>query len=71
MVIESLPKAKRIYLEKQNRIIDYKLIKELHEEEDYDINFMCKELGIGRANNANLKITNNAGNKFTNYGEYS
>lgn len=49
MVIESLPKAKRIYLEKQNRIIDYKLIKELHEEEDYDINFMCKELGIGRA----------------------
>ena len=47
--METLPKAKRIYLEKQNRIIDYELINKLHKEENYDINFMCRELGISRA----------------------
>ena len=49
MVIDTLPKAKRIYLSRENRIIDYELIRKLHEEEDYDIGFMCKELGLSRA----------------------
>ncbi len=47
--MNTLPKAKRIYLEKQNRIIDYQLMKKLHEEEDYDIGFMCRELNLSRA----------------------
>ncbi len=47
-MIDSLPKAKKIYLIKQNKIIDYELIKTLHEE-GYDISFMCKELGVSRA----------------------
>lgn len=47
-MIDSLPKAKRIYLTKQNRIIDYELIRKLHEEEGYGISFMCKELGTSR-----------------------
>ena len=49
MVIDSLPKAKKIYLNKQNKIIDYELIRSLHETEGYDINFMCRELKITRA----------------------
>ena len=48
MVIDTLPKAKRIYLEKQNRIIDYELVKKYYEEEGWDISFMCKELGFNR-----------------------
>ena len=48
-MIETLPKAKRIYLNRQNRIIDYELIQTLNKEEGYDINFMCRELGISRA----------------------
>ena len=48
-MIDSLPKAKKIYLIKQNKIIDYELMKQLHEEKDYDISFMCMELGISRA----------------------
>ena len=47
-MIDTLPKAKRIYLIRQNRIIDYELMKHLHEEEGYDISFMCKELGVSR-----------------------
>lgn len=47
--MDTLPKAKKIHLQKQNRIIDYQLIKKLHEEEDYDIDFMCRELGLSRA----------------------
>lgn len=49
MVMDTLPKAKRIYLEKLNRIIDYQLIRKFHEEENYDIDFMCRELKIARA----------------------
>lgn len=50
MVIEGLVKAKRAYYTHCNKIIDYKLIKELHEsEEKWDISFMCKHLGISRA----------------------
>lgn len=48
-MIENLPKAKRIYYKKFNRIKDYELIKQLYEEEKWDISFMCKELGIARA----------------------
>ena len=47
--MDTLPKAKKIYLNKLNRIIDYQLIKKLHEEEGYDIGFMCRELGLSRA----------------------
>ena len=47
--MDTLPKAKRIYLKKQNRIIEYELMKKLHEEEGCDITFMCRELGISRA----------------------
>ncbi len=47
--MDTLPKAKRIYLQKLNRIIDYQLMKSLHEQENYDIGFMCRELGISRA----------------------
>ena len=36
MVIDTLPKAKKIYLTKLNRIIDYELMKHLHEEEGYE-----------------------------------
>lgn len=50
MVIEGLVKAKRAYYIKYNRIVDYKLIKELHEsDEKWDISFMCKYLGISRS----------------------
>ena len=49
MVIDTLPKAKKIYLNKQNRIIDYTLMKQLHEQEGYDISFMCRELNLSRA----------------------
>ena len=48
-MIETLPKAKRIYLNRQNRIIDYELIQTLNKEEGYDISFMCRELGISKA----------------------
>ena len=47
-MIDTLPKAKKIYLTKLNRIIDYELIQNLHEEKGYDISFMCKELGVSR-----------------------
>lgn len=47
--MDTLPKAKRIYLQKQNRIIDYQLIKSFHEEEGWDIGFMCGELSLSRA----------------------
>ena len=48
-MIDTLPKAKKTYLNRQNRIIDYELIRTLNKEEGYDINFMCRELGISRA----------------------
>ena len=48
MVTESLPKAKRIYLNHYNKIQDYKLIKELSQE-GWNIAFMCNILGISRA----------------------
>ena len=48
MVTETLPKAKRIYLNHYNKIQDYKLIKELSQE-GWNIAFMCNILGISRA----------------------
>lgn len=49
MVMDTLPKVKQTYLNKQNRIIDYALMKQLHEQEGYDISFMCRELNISRS----------------------
>ena len=50
MVIEDLPKAKKAYYQKHNRIVDYELIKELHDSnEGWSISFMCEQLGISRA----------------------
>ena len=50
MVIEGLVKANRAYYNHYNRIVDYELIKELHEsDEKWEISFMCKHLGISRA----------------------
>lgn len=49
MVLKLLPKAKYHHLVKQRKLEDYKLIKELHENEGWSIEFMCKELHISRA----------------------
>ena len=47
---DGLVKAKRTYYSHYNRIIDYKLIKELYESNDrWDISFMCEHLEISRA----------------------
>lgn len=46
---ETLPKFKKSYFKHINRIEDYKLIKQLHEEEKYDIDFMCEQLEISRS----------------------
>lgn len=49
-MIDGLVKAKQAYYTRYNRIVDYQLIKELHEsEEKWDIAFMCKHLKISRA----------------------
>ena len=50
MVIDGLVKAKRAYYTQYNRIVDYKLIKELYESNGkWDISFMCEHLEISRA----------------------
>lgn len=50
MVIDKLVKAKRAFYTHYNRIVDYEIIKELHEsDETWEISFMCKQLGISRA----------------------
>lgn len=50
MVIEGLVKAKRAYFTHYNKIIDYELIKELHEsDEKWDISFMCNHLNLSRS----------------------
>ena len=49
-MIDGLVKAKRTYYSRYNRIVDYELIKELHEsDEKWDISFMCRNLKISRA----------------------
>lgn len=49
MVIDTLPVFKKRYIKRVNRIEDYKLIYQLHNEEKYDVDFMCKHLGISRS----------------------
>lgn len=49
-MIDGLVKAKRAYYTRYNRIVDYKLIQELHDSvKKWDISFMCRNLGISRA----------------------
>ncbi|MGL5353606.1 MAG: IS3 family transposase [Clostridium sp.] len=49
-MIEGLPKAKQAYYNHCDRIVDYKLMKELYElKEGWSISFMCKHLTISRA----------------------
>lgn len=48
-MIETYPKAKKIYITKQNAMIDYMIIKEFHEENGWPIDFMCDELDITRS----------------------
>ena len=49
MVIDELPKVKKVFYTKYNRIQDYKIIQEMHSEYNVSISFMCKELGVSRA----------------------
>ena len=48
-MIDSYPKAKKRYLDHQNKIIDYKIIKELNEAHKWPIDFICKVLKVSRA----------------------
>ncbi|MCQ2374238.1 MAG: IS3 family transposase [Phascolarctobacterium sp.] len=49
-MVDRLPKSKIAYYKKRNRIIDYEIIKQLHEENNgWHISFMCKCLCISRA----------------------
>ncbi len=48
-MIDGLPKAKKAYYTKYNRIQDYQIIQEMHSEYNINISFICKELGISRA----------------------
>lgn len=50
MVIEGLVKAKRAYFTHCNKIVDYEIIKELHEsDKKWDISFMCNHLNLSRS----------------------
>lgn len=48
-MIDKLPKAKKAYYTKYNRIQDYKIVQEMHKQNKVSISFICKELGISRA----------------------
>ena len=48
-MIDKLPKAKKAYYTKYNRIQDYKIIQEMHKQNKVSISFICKELGVSRA----------------------
>ena len=48
-MIDNLPKAKRTYYSKYNRIQDYQIIQEMYDEYNISISFTCKKLGISRA----------------------
>lgn len=48
MVIETYCKAKRIHIEKENRIIQYQIIQSL-KNDGWNIAFMCNQLNISRA----------------------
>ena len=47
-MIEGLPKAKKAYFKRYNRIQDYQIIQEMHNENNISITFICKELGVSR-----------------------
>ena len=47
--LASLPKAKRIYLIRKQKIKDYSLIQSLHENRNWPINEMCSIMGISRS----------------------
>jgi putative transposase len=47
--MDGYPKAKKVYLNKLNRIKDYELIKAFHDELNYDISFSCEVLHITRS----------------------
>lgn len=44
-----LPRAKQIHLKKLHRIEEYQIIKSLHEEKNWDIEYMCIKLKIKRS----------------------
>ncbi len=47
--LASLPKAKRLYLIRKQKIKDYSLIQSLHENRNWPINEMCSIMGISRS----------------------
>ena len=47
--LASLPKAKRIYLIRKQKIKDYSLIQSLHKNHDWPIKEMCSIIGISRS----------------------
>ncbi len=47
--LASLPKAKRIYLMRKQKIKDYSLIQELHKKRNWPINEMCLIMNISRS----------------------
>lgn len=47
--LAGLPKAKRIYLLRKQKIKDYSLIQSLHENRGWPIHEMCSIMGIGRS----------------------
>jgi transposase InsO family protein len=49
VVIDNLVKHKRAYYNRFNRVVDYELIKELHETQNWEISFMCRQLGVNRS----------------------
>ena len=47
--LATLPRAKQIYLNKQHRIKIYSLIKNYHDEKNWDIDYICKLLSVNRS----------------------
>lgn len=47
--LATLPRAKQIYLNKQHRIKIYSLIKNYHDEKNWDVDYMCKLLSVNRS----------------------
>lgn len=47
--LASLPKAKRIYLIRKQKIKDYSLMQSLHKNRNWPINEMCSIMGINRS----------------------
>lgn len=49
MVVDSLPKAKQVYLAKTNRITEYKIIREFNEDKGWAVSSICGILEISRS----------------------